>query len=116
MPAIAAHSTSHSAAVAGGNFAERATQLVAFLVERHASPGSSRRREQELGDWIATWQQARVPGWAAAQHFIGEELGIILRALNGPPAGGARIDPLANQQLCWLIAQCMSHDNASSSR
>ena len=116
MPAIAAHSSARSASLAGDNFIERAAELVAFLVERHAAPGTNRRREQELGDWIAHWQHDRVPGWAAAQHFVGEELGIILRALNGPPAGGARIDPLANQQLCWLIAQCMSQPNAASSR
>jgi hypothetical protein len=94
------------------DFVDRAALLVRFLVERNGAPGTARGREQELGEWIARWQKTSQPGWAAAQHFAGEELGIILRALNGPPsASGERIDPLAHQQICWLIAKCMNQRN-----
>jgi hypothetical protein len=94
----------------GGTFAERAAQLVAFLVERHAATDSARQREQELGEWIAHRQQAQRHGWMAAHHFVAEELGIILRALRGPAAVASHTDLPARQQLCWLIARCMSHE------
>ncbi|HUG23523.1 hypothetical protein [Piscinibacter sp.] len=96
------------AAATGDSFEQRAVQLVLFLVECHAASGASPRRERELADWIARWQNAPLHGWRAAHHFVAEELGIILRALNGPPAGGSRLHPRGHQQMCWVIAQCMT--------
>lgn len=88
-------------------FEERARELVAFLVERHGVPGAARSREQELADWIAGRRQA-----GSQTHFVAPELGIILRALSGPDRGGQRaLDP-DHQQVCWLIAKRMSHDDA----
>jgi hypothetical protein len=96
------------AAAGGESFEQRALQLVAFLIECHAEPAPTRRRERELADWIARWQRGSLNGCRAAHHFVSAELGIILRALNGPPAGGARIHPQGNQQMCWVIARCMA--------
>ena len=88
-------------------FEERARELVAFLVERHGVQGAARTREQELADWIASRRQA-----GSQAHFVAPELGIILRALSGPDAAGHRsLDP-GHQQVCWLIAKRMSHDDA----
>jgi hypothetical protein len=87
-------------------FEARARELVAFLVERHGVPGAMRAREQELADWI---EQRRRTGSVA--DFVANELGIILRALNGPAHGAVRgMDP-GHEQLCWLIARRMSHDD-----
>ena len=91
-----------------GSFADRARQLVAFLTEGPRLPGVLRRHEQELGEWISRWRGAPLHGAATAQHFVAEELGIIMRALNGPPGGGARIRDASNERLCWLIARCMA--------
>jgi hypothetical protein len=109
MPAVAVRPLVSRADMSdvGQTFYERATQLVAFLVERHAEPGTPRRREQELSEWIACRRMA----WrdAPALPFMPDELGIILRALNGPgdahPAGERR------EHLCWLIARCMAQEN-----
>ncbi|HJV64006.1 MAG TPA: hypothetical protein VJ743_23860 [Albitalea sp.] len=85
-------------------FAERARQLVAFVAERSGdAQASEHRREEDLADWIWRWQQAT----PAAEHFIGVELAIILRALHGPGAiprmpGGDR------RQLCCVIAQSIT--------
>ena len=88
------------------SFAERACRLVGFLVDGESDQAAQRRREQELADWISRWRE--VPLHRSAQHFVAEELGIIMRALNGPPANRARIAGGDNEQLCWLIARCMA--------
>ncbi|HEV7915159.1 MAG TPA: hypothetical protein VGP22_15445 [Albitalea sp.] len=86
-------------------FADRASRLVAFIADGPCSE-ALRRREEELADWISRWRE--VPLHRDARHFVAEELGIIMRALNGPPAGGARIAGGANEGLCWVIARCMA--------
>lgn len=91
----------------GEPFAERAKALVAFLVARNSQPGTARRREHDLCEWIARWRRTASHGALAAQHFAAVELAIILRALNGPPVGTGRIREQDNQQLCWLIARCI---------
>lgn len=92
-------------------FEERARELVAFLVERHGIQGAERAREQELADWITRRRQA-----GSQAHFIAPELGIILRALSGPDRAPPRaLDP-GHQQVCWLIAKRMSHDDALKSQ
>ena len=86
------------------SFAERARLLLAFVVERGREIGiGTRRLEHEVMEWIGRWRQTT----PAAQYFVAVELGIILRALNGP-AAGARLDGADNEQLCWLIARCMA--------
>jgi hypothetical protein len=86
-------------------FAERARLLVAFVLERGREIGiGTLRLEHEVMEWIFRWRQVA----PAAQYFFAVELGIILRALNGPAAGGVRADGADNEQLCWLIARCMS--------
>jgi hypothetical protein len=85
-------------------FAERASELVAFMVERSRDAGlSARQREQELAEWIWHSQQAA----RAAHHFMTVELDIILRALHGPSAlaRGERADC---GQLCRVISSCLS--------
>jgi hypothetical protein len=93
-------------AAVADTFEERARELVAFLVERHGDPGAARVREQELADWIARRRQDGSPA-----HFVAPELGIILRALSGPANGPQREPVPGHQQLCWLIARRMSHDD-----
>ena len=109
MPAVAVRPLVSRADVsdAGLTFCDRATQLVAFLVERHAEPGTARRREEELSEWIACRRMAN--RGAPALPFMADELGIILRALNGP--GDARPGGERREHLCWLIARCMSQEN-----
>jgi hypothetical protein len=93
------------AAAPADSFFDRASQLVAFLAESPAAPPA--RHEHELADWIARWQRALGPqGWKRAQHFVGDELGIIMRALTGPRDAQRSSEP--NQQLCWLLARCMA--------
>jgi hypothetical protein len=87
------------------SFFDRAGQLVAFLAESGSAPATARRHEHDLADWIACWQKA---GWRRAQHFVGDELGIIMRALTGPQAPAARRVCDRNEQLCWLLARCMA--------
>lgn len=88
----------------GETFAERARLLVAFVVERGREIGvGTRRLEHEVMEWIGRWRQTA----PAAQYFVAVELGIILRALNGP-ATGARLDGADHEQLCWLLARCMA--------
>lgn len=87
------------------SFAERARLLLAFLVQRGREVGiGTRRCEHDLLEWMARWREAA----PAAQHFVAVELGIILRALNGPAPGGPRAETADNEQLCWLIARCMT--------
>lgn len=87
-------------------FADRARELVAFLAD--APPGSTaqRQQERELADWIARWKKAL--GCSRAHHFVAEELGIIMRALSGPPPNAVRWHPGSNERMCWLIARCMA--------
>ena len=93
------------AAAPADSFFDRARQLVVFLAESPEVPAT--RHEHELADWIARWQKALGPqGWKRAQHFVGDELGIILRALTGP-RDTQRSDQ-RNDQLCWLLARCMA--------
>ena len=100
------HPKTTQAAVAD-TFEERARELVAFLVERHGVRGAVCGREQELADWIAGRSQA-----GSLAHFLAPELGIILRALSGPANSPQREPHPGHQQLCWLIAKRMSHDDA----
>ena len=111
MPAVAASSQPHSADDPGETFFERAAALVLFLVERNGTPGTALNREQQLGEWIVERRRSQ-QRWAAAQQFAADELGIILRALNGPSAGlPSRLEANGHQQMCWLIARCMAQDN-----
>jgi hypothetical protein len=88
-------------------FAERAMQLVAFLALGSREAGATMRlREEELARWIAQWRRAA----PAAQHFVAVELGIILRALNGPFSTPMRLHGDDREQLCWVIARCMNHE------
>jgi hypothetical protein len=112
MPAVAASPQPHSADDLGDAFIDRATALVLFLIERNGTPGTAARREQQLGDWIAEQRKSQQRSWAAVHYFHAEELGIILRALNGPSAGlPSRLEANGHQQMCWLIARCMAQDN-----
>ena len=90
------------------NFTERAMELVCFMIERHGSLPSVRQCEQDVGDWITRWRRKEARRANAAQHFESTELGIILRVLNGPNATGPGFEESANQQLCWLVARCLS--------
>lgn len=94
-------------AAVADTFEERARELVAFLVERHGARGAGCDRERELADWIAGRSQV-----GPLAHFLAPELGIILRALSGPANGLQRAPDPGHQQLCWLIAKRMSHDDA----
>ena len=84
----------------GAAFIERARHMVAFLA---AGDGG---QDRELGEWITRWRTMR-RGLDATQHFVAEELGIIVRALNGP-AAGARLRDQRTDDLCWRIARCMA--------
>ena len=92
------------------SFSDRARHLVAFLATR--DPGAAtRRREEDLADWIAHWRLAPMRGIDAAHHFVSEELGIIARALNGPANARPGLGDHRNQSLCWLLARCISDPN-----
>jgi hypothetical protein len=93
----------------GAAFVDRAQQMVAFLA-RHdrASADAGQRPEAALAEWIAHWRGMPVRGLDATQHFVAEELGIIVRALNGP-AETRRVRDERTDDLCWLIARCISH-------
>jgi hypothetical protein len=87
-------------------FAERACQLVSFAVQcGREADGSLMRREDQLADWIWHWQQTDSP----ATPFMAGELGIILRALNGP-GSVPRLDNNDCRELCWVLARCMSQE------
>ncbi|WP_280154457.1 hypothetical protein [Piscinibacter sp. XHJ-5] len=90
------------------SFFDRARQLVLFLAESPRPPVATRSVEHDVADWIARWQKLPSQGWSRAQHFVGDELGIIIRALSGPHAGPARRSDERNEQLCWLLARCMA--------
>ena len=93
-------------AAVADTFEARARELVAFLVERHGVPGATRTREQELADWIESRRRS-----GSVADFVATELGIILRALSGPAHAPPREQDPGHQQLCWLIAKRMSHDD-----
>jgi hypothetical protein len=95
--------------VCGETFEQRAQQLLLFLVERDHVP-AARRLEQELSDWIRHWRRSPDNGFSATEHFLAQELGIIMRALIGPPVPGRPLDAGLNQPLCWLIARCMDDE------
>ena len=88
-------------------FAERATLLIGFLVERHGQLANVRHCEQDEADWIVGWRRKEKAA-DEQQHFASTELGIILRTLNGPSPTGPRFEDSANQRLCWVIARCLS--------
>jgi hypothetical protein len=106
---IVVDTDTHSPASHGVTFVDRAHQMVAFLAERGGAPGEH-RPEQALTDWISTWRRMPRCGLDATQHFVAEELGIIARALNGP-AETARLRDGRTDDLCWLIARCISSGN-----
>lgn len=90
----------------GDSFAERARELVTFLAESRSDPRAVRRREEHLAEWIDQWQRASRACPGREQHFVAEELGIIVRALSGPaPAARLAGD---NEALRWVIARCMT--------
>jgi hypothetical protein len=92
----------------GTAFVERAQQMVAFLAQRDRTPDKGTQRPEEaLAEWIARWRGMPRRGLDATQHFVAEELGIIVRALNGPTET-ARPRDLRTDDLCWLIARCIS--------
>jgi hypothetical protein len=113
MPAVAVSSQPHSAddLDLGETFFERAAALVLFLVERNGMPGTASDREQQLGEWIIERRRSQQQ-WSTAHQFAADELGVILRALNGPSAGlPSRLEANGHQQMRWLIARCMAQDN-----
>ncbi|HEX6361553.1 MAG TPA: hypothetical protein VFZ93_01245 [Albitalea sp.] len=92
----------------GTAFIDRARQMVAFLAERDAdAAGATQHQEDALAAWISDWRGMPRCGLDATQHFVAEELGIIARALNGP-AHATRLKPERTEELCWLIARCIS--------
>ena len=95
-------------ALAIDNFALRARSLVDFLVERQATAANMRQCEQDVAEWIGNWRRDAGAMAELQQHFTETELGIILRTLNGPSPTGPRFEECANQQLCWLLARCLS--------
>lgn len=109
-------SAAQSAAGAGGfladdaapadSFIDRARELVTFLAQNHRDPRAGRLREEQLAAWIAHWQRASHACPGREEHFLAEELGIIVRALSGP----APVAQLAgdNEAFRWVIARCMT--------
>jgi hypothetical protein len=94
----------------GAAFVERAQQMVAFLAQRdRRTADAAQKPEQALADWISRWRRVPRRGLDATQHFVAEELGIIVRALNGPAEGKTRLRDVRTDDLCWLIARCISH-------
>jgi len=94
----------------GAAFVERAQQMVAFLAQRdRGATDAAQKPEQALADWISRWRRVPRRGLDATQHFVAEELGIIVRALNGPAEGTTRLRDVRTDDLCWLIARCISH-------
>ena len=92
----------------GITFIDRAREMVAFLAARGGDAVTTAPRpEQDLNEWITRWRGMPVPGLDATQHFVAEELGIIARALNGP-AQSTRLRPQRTDEMCWLIARCIS--------
>lgn len=89
-------------------FPDRALRLLAFLVERHGQLANVRHCEHDVAAWIDSWRRNEKHSADVHQHFAPTELGIILRTLNGPSPTGARFEESANQQLCWVIARCLS--------
>jgi hypothetical protein len=89
-------------------FADRAALLIGFLVERQAQLANLRHWEQDVADWIVGWRRKEKAAADVQQHFASTELGIILRTLNGPIQNGPRFEDSANQQLCWVLARCLS--------
>jgi hypothetical protein len=89
-------------------FSDRALLLIGFLLERHGQLANMRRCEQDVADWIVGWRRKEKAAADVQQHFASTELGIILRTLNGPNQTGPRFEESANQQLCWVIARCLS--------
>lgn len=89
-------------------FSDRVLALVSFMVESHGKLPNMRRCEQDVGDWISGWRRKEGKWAEIAQHFASTELGIVLRVLNGPASTGPRFEDSANQQLCWLLARCLS--------
>jgi hypothetical protein len=96
----------HTPAAPGMTFVDRAHQMVTFLAQRDGTAGDH-RPEQALAEWISSWRRMPRLGLDATQHFVAEELGIIARALNGP-AETARLRDGRTDDLCWLIARCIS--------
>jgi hypothetical protein len=85
-------------------FVQRARRLVDFLVLREGAAGAI-QREHELAEWIAQ-SQAEAQAASRPRPFEPTELGIILRAINGPVSTGAAT-PQGNE-LLWTIARCMA--------
>lgn len=115
MPPISPHAApAHAAgwidatASPGGTFIDRARSMIAFLVEEEADMHAPlQRHERDLAEWIVRWRRMARRGPDTAEHFIADELGIIARALNGP-AECTRLRPQRTDELCWLIARCIS--------
>ena len=106
---VAAAPEPPTAPTPGAAFVERAQQMVAFLAQRdHSAADAAQRPEQALADWISRWRRMPRRGLDANQHFVAEELGIIVRALSGP-AESSRVRDVRTDDLCWLIARCISH-------
>lgn len=93
------------------SFPDRALQLLVFLVERHGQLANMRHCERDVIDWIDSWRRKERRLADVQQHFASTELGIILRTLNGPSPAGTGLEESANQQLCWLIARCLSQQD-----
>jgi hypothetical protein len=88
----------------GAAFIDRAHRMVAFLAQ--CDEGAGPQADQALAEWISSWRSMR-SGFDATQNFVAEELGIIVRALNGP-AESARLRDQRTDHLSWRIARCMT--------
>ena len=87
------------------SFIDRARELVTFLAENRGTADAACRLEEQLAEWITRWQCASHAGPGRKDHFLAEELGIIVRALSGPaPVVRHEGD---NHALRWVIARCM---------
>jgi hypothetical protein len=95
-------------ATTADNFGDRSIKLISFMMERQSQTASVRQCEHEVCDWIDGWRRREMRCAGAQQHFASTELGIILRVLNGPSPTGPKFEDSANQQLCWLLARCLS--------
>jgi hypothetical protein len=88
----------------GAAFIDRAQRMVEFLAQCDERGGM--HADQALVEWISSWRSMR-SGFDATQHFVAEELGIIVRALNGP-AESARLRDQRTDHLSWRIARCIT--------
>jgi hypothetical protein len=90
------------------SFAERAREMLTFLAQVRGEATAILELQMQLAAWIEHWQSTSTSrgGPGRADHFVAEELGIIVRALSGPmPVARLEGD---NEAFRWVIARCMT--------